>query len=255
MSGLHEDKVIWVTGAASGIGRATVEEVLEEGGSAVATDLADTDFSWAEGTDRVAVLHGDVSDPEHNDAAARLAEERFGRLDGAALNAGVAWRSDLFDGPLEIFDRTIEVNVRAVVLGIRAAANVMRPGSAVTVTASTSGMRGDPGMWVYNTSKAAVINLVRSASMDLAARGIRINAVCPGPTETGMTTGFKEMPDTYHDMRRRIPLQRWGLARELGAAHSFLLSQKASFITGAHLPVDGGISANTGQFTPPEFSL
>lgn len=255
MSGLHEQRVIWVTGAASGIGRATVEEILEEGGSAVATDLPDTDFSWVADDDRIAVLHGDVTDPDHNDAAAALAQERFGRLDGAALNAGIAQRADLFEGPLEVFDRTIEVNVRGVVLGIRSAAATMRPGSAITVTASTSGMRGDPGMWVYNTSKAGVINLVRSASMDLAAKGIRINAVCPGPTETGMTTGFKEMEETYHDMRRRIPLQRWGLARELGAAHSFLLSQKASFITGAHLPVDGGISANTGQFTPPEFSL
>ena len=114
-------------------------------------------------------------------------------------------------------------------------------------------MRGDPGMWVYNTSKAAVINLVRSASMDLAARGIRLNAVCPGPTETGMTVGFDE--EGHEDMRRRIPLQRWGSASELGAAHSWLLSPKASFVTGAHLPVDGGISANTGQFTPPPFSL
>ena len=108
-------------------------------------------------------------------------------------------------------------------------------------------------MWVYNTSKAAAINFVRSTSMDLAARGIRINAVCPGPTETGMTTGFEGAGK--EDMRRRIPLQRWGTAHELGAAHSWLLSTKASFVTGAHLPVDGGISANTGQFTPPAFSL
>lgn len=253
MTGLHEDRVIWVTGAASGIGRATVEEVLDEGARVVAADLPSGDFSWAEGNDRVVLITGDVTDSAHNQAAVALAVERFGRLDGAVLNAGVAARADLFDGPLDAFDRVIEVNVRGVVLGIRAAVAAMRPGSAITVTASTSGMRGDPGMWVYNTSKAGVINLVRSAAMDLAARGVRINAVCPGPTETGMTVGFDEAG--YHDMRRRIPLQRWGRARELGAAHSFLLSHKASFITGAHLPVDGGISANTGQFTPPEFSL
>ncbi|MEM7286244.1 MAG: SDR family oxidoreductase [Actinomycetota bacterium] len=253
MAGLHDGRVVWVTGAASGIGRATVEEVVAEGGRAVASDLPSGDFAWAEGNDAVAVVVGDVTNPTDNEAAVEAAVARFGRLDGAALNAGVAMRADLFDGPLDAYDTTMDVNVRGVVLGIRSAAKAMRPGSAITVTASTSGMRGDPGMWVYNTSKAAVINLVRSASMDLAARGIRINAVCPGPTETGMTVGF-EGPGK-EDMRRRIPLQRWGGADELGAAHSWLLSPKSSFVTGAHLPVDGGISANTGQFTPPDFSL
>ena len=253
MTGLHDGRVVWVTGAASGIGRATVTEIVAEGGRVVASDLASGDFSWAEDLDDVAVIVGDVTSADDNDAAVALAVERFGRLDGAALNAGVAMRADLFEGPLDTYDTTMDVNVRGVVLGVRAAARAMRPGSAITVTASTSGMRGDPGMWVYNTSKAAVINFVRSASMDLAARGIRINAVCPGPTETGMTTGF-EGPGK-EDMRRRIPLQRWGGAEELGAAHSWLLSPKASFVTGAHLPVDGGISANTGQFTPPDFSL
>jgi len=109
-------------------------------------------------------------------------------------------------------------------------------------------------MWVYNTSKAAVINLVRASSMDLAGRGIRINAVCPGPTKTGMTAGAYD-DDWHEDLRRRTPLQKWGLASEVAAAHSFLLSTKASQITGVHLPVDGGMSANSGQFTPPPFTL
>lgn len=253
MAGLHEDRVVWVTGGASGIGRAAVEEILAEGGRAVLSDLPSADISWARDDDRIALLPGDVSDADHNDAACALAVESFGRLDGAVLNAGVAARADLFDGPLDNFDRVMEINVRALALGVRSAARVMRPGSAITVTASTSGLRGDPGMWVYNTSKAAAINFVRSASMDLAARGIRINAVCPGPTETGMTTGIDG--DGRESLRRRIPVQRWGRAAEVAAAHSWLLSTKASFVTGAHLPVDGGISANTGQFSPAPFSL
>ncbi|MEE2682413.1 MAG: SDR family oxidoreductase [Actinomycetota bacterium] len=253
MSDLHKGRVVWVTGAASGIGRATVEEIISEGGQVVGSDLPDADFTWADSVDEAFMITGDVTDPDHNEIAVGTALEEFGRIDGAVLNAGLAGRVDLFDGPIESFDRVMEVNVRAVVLGIRACAAVMRPGSAITVTASTSGMRGDPGMWVYNASKSAVINLVRSASMDLAGRGIRINAICPGPTETGMTTRFEG--DPYEDMRRRIPLQRWGHAREVAAGHSFLLSGQASFITGAHLPVDGGISANSGQFTPPEFTL
>lgn len=255
MTELHTDRVVWVTGGASGIGRATIEEVVAEGGLAVGSDLPSADFSWAEGNDSIAFVTGDVTDPDHNAAAVATATEHFGRLDGAALNAGIAGRVELFEGSLEHFDRTMEVNVRGVVLGIRAAAKVMRPGSAISVTASTSGMRGDPGMWTYNTSKAAVINLVRSTSMDLAARGIRINAVCPGPTETGMTQEIKEDLPTYESLRERVPMQRWGLAAELAAAHSWLLSTKASFITGAHLPVDGGVSANSGQFMPQSFSL
>lgn len=253
MTYLHENRVVWVTGAASGIGKAVTEEIVSEGGFVVGSDLPTADFSWADDLENVKCLTGSVSDEEHNALAVETAIKEFGHLDGAVLNAGMAGRIDLFEGDMGFFDEVMNVNVRAVILGIRECASAMRPGSAITVTASTSGMRGDPGMWVYNTSKAAVINLVRSTSIDLAAKGIRINAVCPGPTETGMTTRFDGEP--YDNMRRRIPLQRWGNALEIATAHSFLLSSKASFITGAHLPVDGGMSANSGQFTPPPFSL
>ena len=253
MTYLHENRVIWVTGAASGIGKAVSEEIVSEGGFVVGSDLPTADFSWADALENVKCVTGSVSDQEHNALAVETAINEFGHLDGAVLNAGMAGRIDLFEGDMGFFDEVMDVNVRAVILGVRECASVMRPGSAITVTASTSGMRGDPGMWVYNTSKAAVINLVRSTSIDLAAKGIRINAVCPGPTETGMTTRFDGEP--YDNMRRRIPLQRWGNALEIATAHSFLLSSKASFITGAHLPVDGGMSANSGQFTPPPFSL
>ena len=253
MTYLHENRVIWVTGAASGIGKAVAEEIVSEGGFVVGSDLPTADFSWADDLENVKCLTGSVSDEEHNALAVETAINEFGHLDGAVLNAGMAGRIDLFEGDMGFFDEVMNVNVRAVILGIRECASEMRPGSAITVTASTSGMRGDPGMWVYNTSKAAVINLVRSTSIDLAAKGIRINAVCPGPTETGMTTRFDGEP--YDNMRRRIPLQRWGNALEIATAHSFLLSSKASFITGAHLPVDGGMSANSGQFTPPPFTL
>lgn len=251
MAGLHEGRVIWVTGAASGIGRATVETVLHEGGRAIASDLPSSDFSWADDTDRIATLSGDVTQSETNDACVALALERFGRIDGAVLNAGVVAAANLVDGSLEGFDRVIEVNVRAVVLGIRAAVPAMPAGSALSVTASISGLRADPGLWAYNTSKAGVLNLVRSASMELASRGIRINAVCPGPTETGMTAAMDDA--TSEAIQGRIPMQRWGTAREVAEAHSFLLSPKASFITGAHLAVDGGMSANGGQFSPPRF--
>ncbi|MEL7044457.1 MAG: SDR family oxidoreductase [Pseudomonadota bacterium] len=251
MNALHADRVVWVTGAASGIGRATVEELVAEGARVIATDLPGADFSWAEGRDTIAILAGDVTMASDNEAAVSLAEHRFGRLDGAVLNAGMAVPADLFEAQLDVYERTMSVNVLGVVLGLRAASRAMKAGSAITVTASISGLRGDPGMWIYNTSKAAVINLVRSTSMDLAAKGIRINAVCPGPIDTGMTAGFDRRG--RESLRQSLPLKRWGDAAEVGSVHSWLLSAKASFITGAYLPVDGGVSANNGQFRPRDY--
>lgn len=241
-----------VTGAASGIGRATAELILREGGSVVAIDADEESLCWAEPLDHVEVLAGDVTNAGVNDAAVALAIDRFGRLDAAVFNAGVAMSGDLLSLPIEEFDRVMNVNVRAVVLGIRSAVTAMGEGGAIVVTASTSGIGGDPDMWAYNTSKAAVINLVRATALDLGPRQIRVNAVAPGPTETGMTGRIRDLPAVWDSLRRRTALQRWGQPGEIAAVIGFLASNEASFVTGAVIPVDGGITANTGQFLPKE---
>ena len=252
--GAHDGRVAVVTGAASGIGRAAAERIVAEGGSVVACDRDEAQLTWAADNDRIATVTGDVTDVATNERAVSVAIERFGRVDAIVLNAGIAMSGDLLTMPIEQFDRVIDVNVRAVVLGMRAAIPDMRRagGGAIVVTASTSGIGGDPNMWPYNTSKGAVINLVRATAIDLAADNIRVNAVCPGPTETGMTIGIRHVPEIYDGLRRHIPMQRWGKSSELAAAISFLASPDASFITGVALPVDGGITANTGQFLPRE---
>jgi meso-butanediol dehydrogenase / (S,S)-butanediol dehydrogenase / diacetyl reductase len=243
-------RVYAVTGGASGIGRATVERLVEEGANVVAVDLTEDALSWCADSDAIAPVAGDVTREETNAAMVAEAEGRFGALHGVFLNAGVPGFGLIDRISMDVFDRVMEVNVRAVALGIRAALPALRrvEGGSIVVTGSTSGIGADPGGWTYNASKAAVINLARAIAIDLAHEGIRVNAVCPGPTKTGMTAAMRERPEVADTMATVVPMARWGESSELAAAVSFLLSPAASFITGVALPVDGGVTANTGQF-------
>jgi meso-butanediol dehydrogenase/(S,S)-butanediol dehydrogenase/diacetyl reductase len=241
-----------VTGAGSGIGRAVAEQLLAAGAGVVAVDLDASALGWTRGVARAIALPGDVTREETNAEMVARARDAFGAVHALVLNAGLPASGALEQVPMEQFDRVLAVNLRAVVLGLRAALGELRRAEAasVVVTASVSGLGGDPGMWPYNAAKGGVVNLVRSAALELARDGVRINAVCPGPIHTGMTKGIQQAEAVHEELRRHIPLGRWGEAAEVARVICFLASRAASFVTGAIVPVDGGVTANSGQFTP-----
>jgi meso-butanediol dehydrogenase / (S,S)-butanediol dehydrogenase / diacetyl reductase len=259
-------RVAIVTGAASGIGAATALRLHAAGYAVVAADLILPDLilpeltlpDLADGTlpdrDRLVCVVGDAASAADNNMLAALAVQRFGGIDVAVFNAGVTGGGPI-DGAaaIDAMDQTFAVNVRGVLHGVRAVmAQLIERRGAVVVTASISGLGGDPGMWAYNSSKAAVINLVRALSIDLGAKGVRVNAVCPGPVNTGMTERARMARPGWHDaLARKVPLGRWGEADEVASVIEFLASPAASFVNGVALPVDGGVSAGSGLFDPP----
>ena len=247
--------VALVTGAGAGIGRACAELFAQRGYDVVATDISREALSWVDDTEgHVLGVVADVSDESDNELMVEAASEAFGRLDAAVLNAGIAKRTT-WEGEdaVDIYDRIMAVNARGVVLGIRHCAPVMAAGDggAIVVVASTSGVGGDPQRFAYNASKAAAINLARAASLDWAIRGVRVNVLAPGPTTTSILQGGKVTDEHIRELTRNIPLQRLGTPAEQAEAIYFLASPAASFITGAVLMCDGGITANAGIFPPP----
>jgi len=246
-----EGKVVLVVGASAGIGADAVRLFAREGARLVLAarrrePLQRLEEEIAQAGGEVVAVTGDVAVAADAEGFVETALDRYGRLDGAFNNAGMNQYGRLDDVSEEEFDRIMAVNVKGTWLCLRAQLRAMRPAGAGSIvnTSSIGGFRGSTGLGAYQATKHAVIGMTRTAAHDNGPDGIRVNAIAPGPTETPMlATWRRDDPDAVARRVAAVPLRRPSLASEVAEAAAWLLSDRASAISGVVLPVDGGYSA------------
>ncbi len=241
-------KVAVVTGAARGIGFATARKFLSEGWRVVLLDIDGDTLSGASDTinspDNSISITCDVSDATQVAAAINDALLKFGRIDALVNNAGIAVFKPVMETSLDEWSRVLAVNLNGPFICTQACVPAMLKnggGSIVNIT-SISGVRASTLRVAYGTSKAALMHLTKQQAAELGNQGIRVNAVSPGPVDTAMAKQV-HTPDIRADYHDAIPLNRYGTEEELAEAIFFLCSDKASYINGQVLNVDGGFAA------------
>lgn len=254
MTGRIAGKVCIVTGAGSGIGRATAIRLAEEGGLVVCADL--NGDSATQVATEIANLGGtatgravDVADSEQVDALARFAAERWDRVDVLVNNAGVNLPGLLHEVTNETIDRTLAVNVKGQLYGCRAVIPYMlaQGGGSIVNMSSVNGLVSEPFLTVYSASKGASVMLTKGVALDYVKKGIRCNCICPGWVDTPINYAHAEMlgglQHVYDTIDSFQPIGRPGEPREIANVALFLASDEASFMTGSVVSVDGGMTS------------
>lgn len=247
-----EGKIAVVTGGASGIGLATVQRLHREGATIVIADVngaAGAAVVAELGPQRCLYQHTDVASWDEIQTLMARTVEAFGGLDILFNNAGVGAFGATPDLSVEDWRRVIDIDLNAVFYGCKAAIPLMRErgGGVIVNTASASGLAADYSFTAYNAAKAGVINYTRAVAIDHAREGIRANCVCPGPVYTPIIAAVDDMPGVRAVWDDCVPMGRFARPEEIAAVVAFLASDDASYLTGAAIPVDGGLTAHTGQ--------
>lgn len=249
-------RVALVTGGTSGIGAATVLEFVAAGARVMIAGIEDdvgarmaADLCAAHGADAARYVHADVGVLAEAQAMVAAVDQAYGRLDVLVNNAGIGNYGETPDLAPEQWQRVLDVNLNSIFYGCKFAIPLLRRqgGGAIVNIASISGLAADYGFTAYAASKGAAINYTRALALDHARDNIRVNAVCPGLIETALTTGMLSVPAVREGWSASVPLQRPGKPEEIARLVRFLASDEASYMTGAIIPADGGISAWTGQ--------
>jgi meso-butanediol dehydrogenase/(S,S)-butanediol dehydrogenase/diacetyl reductase len=245
------DKTVLVTGAASGMGLSATRRFLDEGARVTMLDIDEASLKEAAAKfpqDRILVHAGDTADKEVAAAAVKATVARFGGLNVLINNAGVASEGDIMHTSEADFERVMAVNVTGYFHMAKAAMpELVKARGAIVMTSSVSGLGGDWEMFAYNTSKGAVSNMVRAMALDAAKDGVRVNAVNPSFTKTGMTADMLKDEALVAKFKERMPLGAPEDPDGVSAAMAFLASDDARLITGVNLPVDAGLRASNGQ--------
>lgn len=250
--GRFHGKVVIVTGGGSGIGAAAAHRFAADGATVVVTgrsqDKLDKTVADAPGGSTIVAKTCDASD---QDAITRLVDEvarEHGRLDTLVNNAAIARPGTVAELDSDTWREVMATDVDGVFYASKAAIDHLRAtrGSIVNV-GSVSGLGGDWGMAAYNAAKGAVVNLTNAMALDHGPDGVRVNAVHPSLTATDMSEGIRENDEVMDKFRDRIPFGRPAEPAEVGDVIAFLASHDARFVSGAHVPVDGGLGASNGQ--------
>ena len=237
-----QGRVIAVTGAGSGIGAATVGVLAKAGARIAALDVRWPAVKAADSTDRLD-LTLDVTDESATEAAFARIVTHFGRIDGLATCAGIVDTAAFLDIDAARFRKVMDVNVLGTFLSMKAAGSRMNAGARMVTIASIAGLRGGGlfGTAAYSASKGAVLALTKNAARTFGPKGIAVNCIAPGSTDTPLTAPLRQLLGRAESVAALVPLGRSADASEIGEAIAWLLSPQASYVNGATLVVDGGV--------------